>query len=133
MRIVVDSNRVIASLLKGGATRRLLFNKDFEFIAPDFIISEISKYKNYIIKKVKISSQEFGILLALFFDNIKVIPKENYKKFIKKLEIEIGDKKDIPYLAVCLATNSQGIWTHDNHFKQQDKIKIFSNMDLLRF
>ena len=53
MKIVIDSNRVIASLIKEGTTREILFDKKFEFFAPEFIKSEIDKYKeDYLGLKV---------------------------------------------------------------------------------
>jgi len=33
MKIVIDSNRVIAALIKESTTREILFDKNFEFIA----------------------------------------------------------------------------------------------------
>lgn len=44
----------------------------------------------------------------------------------------IEDEKDIPYLAVCLACNVYGIWTHDPDFLKQKKVKILANIDMLR-
>jgi|SRR3989344_1774026 len=132
MKIVIDSNRVIAALLKDSTTRTILFNKKFEFIAPSYIFSEISKYRNYIIKKVGINNEDFEILLKLIFENIKIIPEAEYAKFAEELSKEIMDVKDIPYLALATFTNAEGIWTHDLHFKQQDKVKVFSNMDLFK-
>jgi len=132
MKIVVDSNRVIASLIKEGTSREILFNKNFEFIAPSYIFSEIHKYKDYLIKKSNITEKDFEILLSLVFENIRIIPNIEYDKFIQKFEKQIDDKKDAPYLALCFATNSKGVWTHDPHFKKQNKIKIFTNIDLLK-
>ena len=41
MKIVIDSNRVFASLLKDGTARKILYTDYFEFIAPEFIKEEI--------------------------------------------------------------------------------------------
>ena len=132
MDLVIDSNILFAALLKDSTTRTILFNKKFEFIAPSYIFSEISKYRNYIIKKVGINNEDFEILLKLIFENIKIIPEAEYAKFAEELSKEIMDVKDIPYLALATFTNAEGIWTHDLHFKQQDKVKVFSNMDLFK-
>mgnify|MGYP001584687135 CR=1 FL=1 len=45
MKVVIDSNRVIASLLRDSTTREILYNRRFDFIAPEFIKVEIQKYK----------------------------------------------------------------------------------------
>ncbi|MDP4039133.1 MAG: PIN domain-containing protein [Candidatus Pacearchaeota archaeon] len=132
MKIVVDSNRVIAALIKESTTREILFGKDFEFVAPDFIMNEVRKYQEEIITKSGVSEEEFDVLLSLIFENIEIISEEEYKEFLEKLKDEIKDEKDVPYIAVSVVSKADGIWTHDPHFKEQEKIKIFSNIDMLR-
>lgn len=132
MKIVVDSNRVIASLLKDSTTRKILFDRTFEFVAPEFIKVEMLKYKKDLMSKAGITEEEFGSLLSLLFERITLIPEEEYNKYFKELSAYISDPKDIPYFACSLATMSNGIWSHDPHFQKQNKVKIFTNIDLLR-
>ena len=132
MKFIIDSNRVIAALLKDSTTREILYNRCFEFIAPEFVKEEISKYRTELIKKAKIKSEEFDILLSLFFERITLIPKKEYEAFLKKLKSKISDSKDIPYLACCMAIKALGIWSHDPHLKDQDRVKVFTNIDMLR-
>ncbi len=49
MTIVVDSNRIIAALLKDSTTRSILFNNNFEFIAPEFVKNELKEHKQEFI------------------------------------------------------------------------------------
>ena len=132
MKIVIDSNRIIAAIIRDSTTRQILLNKKFEFIAPSYVFSEITKYKDYITRKVNINSEEFDTLLSLIFENINIIKASEYDNFIKKLKNEVSDSKDIPYLAVAVFTKAKGIWTHDIHLKEQNKIEIFANMDMLK-
>ncbi len=60
MRIVIDTNRIIASLIKDGTSRKILFSEDIEFITPDFSLQEIEKYKGYIIGKASISMKKLN-------------------------------------------------------------------------
>ena len=131
MKIVIDSNRIIASLLKEGTAREILYYRNLEFIAPEFVKEEIQKHKGDLLKKVNISIENFDILLSLLFERITLIPQSEYADYLNKLKIEISDPKDIPYLACCLATKSEGIWSHDPHFIEQKKVRIFTNKDLL--
>ncbi len=131
MKIVVDSNRIIASLLKDSTTREILYNDEFEFFAPEFVMEEIAKYRTEFINKGKITEDEFEALLPLLFERVALIPQGEYAKQLKKLEKAISDPKDIPYIACCLSTKSDGIWTHDPHFLEQNEIKVFTNKDLL--
>lgn len=41
MRVVIDTNRIIAALIKEGISRKIIFNRNFEFVAPDYAIEEI--------------------------------------------------------------------------------------------
>lgn len=132
MKIVVDSNRVIASLIKDSTTRELFFDKHFEFFAPSFIKSEILRYKDEIIEKAELSEDNFDLLSKVIFENITIIPAIEYQEYTDELTREISDKKDLPYLTVSLLINAEGIWTHDPHFQQQKKCKIFTNIDLLK-
>jgi len=73
MKIVIDSNRVVASLLKDSTTKEILFilfNRSFDFFAPEFIKEEILKYKIKFIKKSEITTNEFEILLSLLFEGL---------------------------------------------------------------
>ncbi len=132
MKIVIDSNRVIAAMIKESTTREILFDQTFEFIAPDYLMSEVTKYEYHIIKSIGVSRREFEILLAIIFESITIIPESEYKQFIVQIKDEIKDPKDIPYLATCLATKAYGIWTHDLQFKEQDKVKVLTNIDMLK-
>ncbi|SRR3989344_6858371 len=132
MKIVVDSNRVIAALIKDGTTREILFNRNFKFFAPEYIRDEIEKYKNEIIQRADINNKEFEILISLIFEYITIVPKSEYNSFIDKLKNEISDINDLAYFAACLSIKADGIWTHDLHFKEQEKYKIYTNIDMIR-
>lgn len=131
MKIVIDSNRIVAALLKDSTTRGILFNKEFDFIAPEFVKGEIEKHRDELISKADVTSRDFDILLSLIFESVTLIPKMEYEKFVDKIKSKISDPKDVPYLACSIATNSEGIWSHDPHMKEQDKVKVFTNIDLL--
>lgn len=132
MKTVIDSNRVIAALIKESTTREILFDRNFEFVAPDHIISEVKTHRNAIIDKAGITESGLDILLALIFQQITIIPQNEYDEFVRKLGGETKDPNDLPYLAACIAAKAKGIWTHDAHFKEQKNIIVFTNIDMLR-
>ena len=132
MRIAVDTNRIIAALVKDSTTRKILFDKNFEFVTPDCTITEIQEHKDELKAKANLSDDEFGILLALIFGNIKIIPKSDYETYLDECKNDISDADDILVLAVAVATKAEAIWAHDPHFKEQKRIKVFTNIDLLK-
>ena len=67
----------------------------------------------------------------MFFDKITIIPESDYQVFMKDFKNEIKDTKDLPYLAVAISTKSEGLWSHDKYFLEQNKVKVFTNIDML--
>ena len=132
MRIVIDSNRIVAALLKDSTTRSILFNNKFDFIAPAFAKEEVEKHRNEFIKRVGMIPQDFKILVSLIFESVALIHKEDYDPVMMGLKSEISDPQDVPYLACCIATHAVGIWSHDPHLKEQARVRIFTNQDMLR-
>ncbi len=124
MKIVIDSNRIIAALIKESTTRKIIFDKNFEFFAPEQIRHEINEHRNEIISKISVAQDEFDLLESIIFSFIKIIQQKEYSKVIDKLRSEIDDINDLPFLAVCLLINAEGIWTHDPHFLKQRKCNV---------
>jgi predicted nucleic acid-binding protein len=132
MKVVIDANRIFASLLKDNTSRKILFNTQFQFFAPECIKEEVKKYNKELEKKMGITEKDIEIILKLFFERINIIPKEQYEKQTVFLEKMLTDKNDIPYLALAIKIKAKGIWTHDSHFRKQREVRIFTNIDLLR-
>ncbi len=131
MKIVVDTNRIIAALVKDSTTRTILFDETFEFVTPDYTLTEIQEHKDELKDKTKLNDEEFNVLLALMLEHIEIVPESVYEDFINECKNDISDLDDVTILAAALATKADAIWAHDPHFKQQKKIKIFTNIDLL--
>lgn len=132
MRVLVDTNRLIAALVKQGTTREILFDKHFEFVTPDHTIAEINEHKEEIQRRVQLTDKEFETLLALIFERVTIIPYEEYGSFMSEARKDISDPDDVPHLAACYASHAECIWAHDTHFLEQNKVKVFTNIDMLR-
>lgn len=133
MKLVVDTNTIISALVKDSMSREIFNNLNYQFLAPDFSLQEIKKYKSLICKKADIDELTFEILLGILFNRIDIVPLTEYQDSINEAESLIGksDKKDVPFLALAIAKKSDGIWSDDKHFEKQNKIKIFKTKDLL--
>lgn len=130
MKIVVDSNRLLAALIAEGNTRKILLSPNFSFIAPAFFFAEIESKREELAQRIGLP-EEFDALFMLLKRDILVIPIEHYASLIPDLDGELADNNDIPYLACCVAAGADGIWTHDKDFLRQKRVKIFTNKDLL--
>jgi len=43
MRLVLDTNILIAALIKDSLTRNILFLPDFEFLVPEYALEEVNR------------------------------------------------------------------------------------------
>ena len=133
MRFIVDTNRIIAGLLRDSTTRQILLHPLFEFHAPDFLLLEIERHKELILRKSSLSESAFQIIFDLLIGNIEVVPMSDIKNHLIEAEGVIGqiDPDDVAFIALALAIRNDGIWSEDNDFRRQDRIKIWSTGDIL--
>ena len=73
MRIVIDSNRFIAALIKDGLARTIISSRNIAFYSPEYVLEEVEKYLLYIIEKSKMSKENIELLFALFSENIEKV------------------------------------------------------------
>lgn len=43
------------------------------------------------------------------------------------------DPSDTPFIALALSIESDGIWSDDDHFQMQDRVRIWKTKELVRF
>ena len=132
MKLIIDTNRVMAGLLKNSLARMIILNDIFEFYAPDYMLDEIEKHGDYLRKKAKLSKKDFNIILYTLMENIELIPYDVFKKWMPDAidimkEIDI---KDSPFIAAALSTKADGIWTEDRHFYKQKRVRVYSTNEL---
>lgn len=135
MKLVIDSNRVMAGPIKDSATRMIILHEEFEFIAPEFLLTEIDKYKEYLMKKAHQTEKVFEITKSTLIEHIEFIPKDVIVEYIQEAEkiMKDIDIKDSPFLAVGMQSRTQGIWSEDKDFDQQSILKRYSTKDLFDF
>jgi len=131
MKLVIDTNRIIASLIKNGLSRKILFSDLFEFYTPDYSLIEIHNHIDEIRKKTNNSPEEIEILISMLFENFEIIPELNYMLNLDKAKKLISDIDDVSFIAVSLLINADGIWSDDSDFKTNSQIKIFRTKDLM--
>jgi len=135
MRLVIDANILISALIKKESViRRILSLAFLNFYLPTFALEEIEEHIDYIINKSKLTKKEFIELLSFLFTNIYIVKHKKFSSFYNKATNIIGsiDKEDIPYIALALSFQNDGIWTEDKHFEQQSKIKMWKTEELVK-
>lgn len=133
MELVVNTNRIVAALVKEGKSRQIILSNRFELYTVDFGIEEVRKYKETIIKKAHITDKEFDFLMKQLLSKIAVlseaeISKDNIRKALEIMK-EI-DVNDVPFIALSMQLGNKPIWSDDKHFKQQKKVKVLTTSEL---
>lgn len=131
MKLVVDTNVLMTYFWKNSQTRKIIVRNDLELISPEFSLEEINKYKDEIMKKAKISEDEFKVSKIDLAIYVKFFSMNEYKVFLKKaLEIS-PDSNDIDFIALALKTNLP-LWSNDRKLKKQNIIKIYSTEEMIK-
>lgn len=131
MKLVLDSNIIFSALIKKSKTRDIILSDLFELYGPEYIFSEITKHKELLLKKSKLDRGDFDALLLLLQKHIHLISKDEYNEKMAIAEdiLRNIDITDSPFLALAMALNCS-IWSNDGHFKQQDKVVVYTTKDL---
>lgn len=77
---------------------------------------------------------EIDIILSLLLENISIAPAQIIQPNLIEAERIIGgiDPGDIPFVALALSIENDGIWSSDKHFEKIKQIKVWKTSDLLR-
>ena len=135
MILILNTSILISSLIKDSVTRQILLLPSMKFYLPEYALEEIEAHKMKISRLSRLSTDEIDILLNLLLENISIIPSQTIQPHLSEAEVMIGriDPNDIPFLALALATQNDGIWSNDRHFEAIKQIKIWKTSDLLKY
>lgn len=135
MILILNTSILISSLIKDSVTRQILLLPSMKFYLPEYAFEEIETHKMKISRLSRLSTDEIDILLNLLLENISIIPSPTIQPYLSEAEVMIGriDPNDIPFLALALATENDGIWSNDRHFEAIKQIKIWKTSDLLKY
>ena len=124
MKLIVDTNKIIACLLRDGKVRRVLFLPFLEFYTVQYAFEEIENHKETLLTKVPKSA--FDLILFKVKLKLKSVglsdEDENYVQTAKEIAKNF-DYNDFPFIALALKL-SVPIWTND---KDMIKYGLTSN------
>lgn len=120
MKVVVDTNIVVSCLMTAGQKfSEIIFAKSHEIYSCNFLIVELFKHKDKIVKYSGADEKEvlkhlYNILGNIHFVNDNLINKTN-RQMAFELCRDI-DEKDAPFVALTLELNAL-LWTGDKKLK----------------
>lgn len=134
--LVVDASILFSFFKKDSARRKLvegLQNSGCQLISPKFVFEELVEEKDRIKGFGRINDLAFAFLLSVLDKRVETFPDAAYRDFLADAnEISPHGKqvvKDDPYFALALSCNAP-IWSDEEAFRRQSKIKIFSTKEL---
>ncbi len=133
MKLIIDTNVLISSLLKDSSTREILLNESIDFYVPEIILSEINRYIPYIVQKSELSEEDVKKLLNTHMENLHLVPIDEYEGKLDEGMNIIGeiDEKDTQFIALALSIKNDGIWSNDKHFDKQTKIQVYKTSHIV--
>lgn len=132
MKIVVDANIFFAAFIREKSDlRRILLSSELELFTPDWFLEELDKNEKEIIKKMD-STKGYLETKKLLLSFIKIVSSVEYAKYIEIAGKELKEnKKDVPYIALCLFLNAP-LWSNDIRLKKSQKlVKIITIQEMI--
>ncbi len=132
MDLILDANILFAALIKDSFTAEIIFNENIHLFAPEFLFREFLKHKDEILRKTKRSSEDFNEIFRLLQQIITIMPKEEFYEYLNEAENFSPNPDDVQYFALALKLNIS-LWSNDDKLKKQDKVKIYSTEEIIKF
>ena len=132
--LVVDTNRIIAALVRDGFSRMLLVSSPVAFFTVRLSKKEIMNHKEELMKKVDLSEPVFDALLGTLYNKINIVADEVIEPYLDEAQQVMGniDPDDVQFIAAALAIPCDGIWSDDKHFQKQHRVKVWTTETLVQ-
>jgi len=80
MRLIIDTNRLNAALIKSSVTREIILSDKFDLYSPDYALTEIDNNREYLIKKARLNDSEFEEIFVTLIGHIQLIPFKEFNE-----------------------------------------------------
>jgi len=116
MKIVIDTNVLLSAMIKDSTTRRIIVNSGFDCYYPEISFHEVRKYKGLVIRKTKLTEEEYDKLYKELGDII-----ESQYWYYKTFEVnELPWRLNLPYANFNVAINKEGVLEVDAYYGDMD-------------
>ncbi len=134
MILVIDSNILLAGLIKDSNVRKIIVESGWEFYYPEMSFHEVRKYKDLVLEKSGMNEEEYTELLNHLLKHITLVPEEQIKGKIEEANEIFGeiDPDDVVFLATAFSIDNAKIWSDDAHFEKQNKARVFKTKHIMK-
>lgn len=128
MRLVVDTNVILSSLIRDSASRKLFLNGEHVLYIPEHALAEVERHLPEIARKAKMEQGDVQAILEMVLSPVEVVPESiiiGAMSEANSIMLKI-DPGDVPFIACALAIGADGIITYDKDFSRQKAIRVFT-------
>ncbi len=130
MEVVVDTNVIVAALLRAGLTRNLIFSEELQLTSPDYAYTEIKNHEEEYLKKSGLEREPFERAVEIVLSRITPAPEEEYEGQKTAAQGFSPDPSDWPFFALAL-TRRCSLWSNDRQLKKQNRVRVIGTAELL--
>ncbi len=128
---MVNTNVLFSFFGKSTTTRELIFLLSGRLVSPEFAVEELYKYKEVIMRKAKITPEEFEFFVSNLREHVMFVREDFYAEFIP-IALEITpDKDDADFIALSLKVNAP-LWSNDKRLKSVREVQVLTTGKLLK-
>ena len=133
MILVIDTNILLASLIRDSTVRKIIVESGWEFFYPEVSFHEVRKYKDLVLEKSGMNETEYTELLTHLLQHITLVPEEQIKCHTEEANKLLGkiDPDDVVFLATAFSIENSKIWSDDPHLEKQIKVRVFKTKHIM--
>jgi len=134
MILVIDTNILLASLIRDSTIRKIIVESGWEFYYPEMSFHEVRKYKGLVLEKSGMSEEEYTELLDHLLKHITLVAEEQTKGKLQEANeiLEKVDSDDVVFLATAFSIGNSKIWSDDPHLEKQNKVRVFKTKHIVK-
>lgn len=129
----MDANIVVAAFLRDSVVRRILALSLVEFLAPEFLLEELSPHLPELGRRAGLSESRAQELLQVIRECIGTVPEDSVRSTwsLAATVMAAIDPRDTAYVAAALAIPYDGLWSDDLQLKRQTVVPCWTTKELL--
>lgn len=128
MELVLDTNKLFSFFWNGSLVKKLLFSHNL--YSPEFALEELNKHRQEILKKTKLSLEDFKEFMKRLKELIIFVLFSEYSdKIPEAFDLLPEHPKDIDFVALALKVNA-AIVSEDKELLKQSRIRVFNDSKL---
>jgi predicted nucleic acid-binding protein len=133
MNLIIDTNVLIAALIRDGLSRRIIIEADIEFYVAEESLLEIKGHEEAICLKAGINAAILRMTLKTIISHTSIISNSRLLNRWEASKEIIGhiDIGDVYFIAAALLFENSAIWSNDKVLKRQNKIPIYNTKEVL--